>query len=128
MVDQSTTIINHERNGDVWSIIENDKVLLRNIPSESLAEQLEQFICERDLKWLMQINQLEKEVYASSKLTDFYQELILSTLEDKLSDIDTMYAMKLMLKELTEAFEGLIPVMEKIGEKSKNGGEYENEK
>lgn len=110
-----TSILKHKKEeSGVWCIIENDQKIFRNIPSEELAEQLVEFICTRDAKWINQIDTLQKENYALIKLTEFLQELISSTLSDKLADIDNMYAMKLMLKEMTSMIEDLIPKLENM--------------
>lgn len=116
-----TNILKHKKEeSDAWCIMENNQKIFRNIPSEALAEQLEEFICTRDAKWIGQINALQKENYALIKLTEFSQELISNTLSDKLADIDNMYAMKLMLKEMTSMIEDLIPQLENIRDKHCN--------
>ena len=120
MSEEQTNIFKHKKetdDSDTWCILENDKVIFRGIPSEALAEQFEEFICKRDADWIGKISKLSKENYALRKLTEFSQELLANTLSDKLSDLDNMYALKLMMKETMDVFEGLIQKIESAKEK-----------
>ena len=64
---------------------------------EDLAQQLNWIYAEQEIS-----------IKASTKLIEYYQELILKTLTDKLSEIDNMYAMKKMLTETSQELERLI--------------------
>lgn len=57
------------------------------------------------------------ELSAMSKMVEFYQKIIVDILEDKLSNIDNMYALKTMLKEIEQTLQKSIVAVEKAKEK-----------
>ena len=59
---------------------------------------------------ILQEKEIESLVYM--KMNTFYEKLIEDTLQEKLKDIDNMYAMKLMLSEMCSQFDDLIKDVE----------------
>ena len=117
-----TNIIKHVKEyDDSWSIVENDEKIFTGIPSEELAEKFEEFICNRDLDYITKIEILGKEKYALEQLSEFSMKLISDTLSDKLSDLDNMYALKMMLKETVELFEQLLPKLKSLEKQNDEG-------
>lgn len=66
-------------------------------------------------------------IRAGTKLVEYYQELILKTLTDKLDNIDNMYAMKKMLTETANELEKLVTRITAMNEAGKFDKKTEKE-
>lgn len=63
------------------------------------------------------LNEYEVLCLAQTKMVEYYQTLIGNIIDDKLSNVDNMYAMKLMLKETVDILGDLAENLEKQKEK-----------
>lgn len=63
-------------------------------------------------------NELQVLNIAQTRLVEYYQTLITNIIDDKLSNVDNMYAMKLMLKETVDILGDLAENLEKQKEKN----------
>ena len=119
------TIWSHkkDKNGN-WIVTRDDKKII-DVPNQALGEELELIFAELEQENLNQLINMKISMKAATQAAEFYQELIKITLEDKLSEIDNMYAMKKMLEETTKSFESLIErlqSLEKATNEVKNAG------
>ena len=63
-------------------------------------------------------NELQVLNIAQTRLVEYYQTLITNIIDDKLSNVDNMYAMKIMLKETVDILGDLAENLEKQKEKN----------
>lgn len=111
------TIWNHKKNENGnWIVTRDDKKII-DVPNQALGEELELIFAEIEEEYLTELNKVNIAMEASTKVAEYYQALISNTLSDKLNDIDNMYAMKKMLEEAADVFEGLIEKLEKVEDK-----------
>jgi len=66
------------------------------------------------------LQEKEVETLAYIKMKEFYETLISNTVQDKLKDIDNIYAMKMMLTEMCTQFEGLTKTLEGLSDEQDN--------
>lgn len=111
------TIWNHKKNENGnWIVTRDDKKII-DVPNQALGEELELIFAEIEEEYLTELNKVNIAMEASTKVAEYYQALISNTLSNKLNDIDNMYAMKKMLEEAADVFEGLIEKLEKVEDK-----------
>lgn len=99
---------------DVEKMDEKEEIVV--VKDEETAKHLEQIFAGMDDKYYQEKAVLQIEIKATGKLVEFYQTLITNLVEDKLDNIDNLYAMKTMLKEMATMLEDLIPQIESIKE------------
>ena len=95
-------------------ILKKEEIII--VKDEETAKQLEQIFAEMDDKCYQEKMVLQTEIKATGKLVEFYQTLITDLVEDKLDNIDNLYAMKTMLKEMATMLQDLIPQIESMKE------------
>lgn len=103
---------------DKYGLHYKDQVILKCDEEDKkaineLAQQLNMIYVEQEIS-----------IKAATKMIEYYQELILKTLTDKLDDIDNMYAMKKMLTETTKEMEKIITRLTQL-QKTQNEEEKE---
>ena len=97
---------------DTEKMDEKEEIII--VKDEETAKQLEQIFAAMDDKCYQEKAVLQIEIKAAGKLVEFYQTLITNIVEDKLDNIDNLYAMKTMLKEMATMLEDLIPQIESM--------------
>ena len=97
---------------DTEKMDEKEEIII--VKDEETAKQLEQIFAAMDDKCYQEKAILQIEIKATGKLVEFYQTLITNLVEDKLDNIDNLYAMKTMLKEMATMLEDLIPQIESM--------------
>lgn len=105
-----------------YGLLYQDQIIL-NCDEED-KEAIEQLAHQLNIIYANQ----EISIRAGTKMIEYYQELILKTLTDKLDNIDNMYAMKKMLTETANELEKLmtrITAMNEAGEFDKKTEEEE---
>lgn len=97
---------------DVEKMDEKEEIVI--VKDEETAKHLEQIFAGMEDKCYQEKAILQTEIKATGKLVEFYQTLITNLVEDKLDNIDNLYAMKTMLKEMATMLEDLIPQIESM--------------
>lgn len=107
------TIWNHKQDGrGNWIVTKDDKKII-DVPNQALGEELELIFAEIEEEYLTQMVKAEASIQARDTVIQYYQEIILKVIEDKLSDIDTMYALKTLLKETADTLKDTIEMIER---------------
>lgn len=94
-----------------------DKKELIEVEDEDIAQKIEEAFAKLEGEYQEREYITRMELQAATKIVEFYQKLIVDTLNDKLSEIDNMYAMKTMLKEIESTIKSMIPALEELKEK-----------
>lgn len=84
---------------------------------EETAAKLEEIFAKMEHDFNKREYTASIELSAMSKMVEFYQKIIVDILEDKLSNIDNMYALKTMLKEIEQTLQKSIVAVEEAKEK-----------
>lgn len=85
-----------------------------------LASYVNDAFEKQEEKYTRQLYEKDMIITAGNKMLDFFQEIITKTLQDKLSEIDTMYALKTMLKETVKSLEQIAGRVEQIRDQQHN--------